>query len=132
MMKVHFTPDYVYAKVAPIVTEQSVYNYTWKEYEADVKEIKKIVSALEMLGKKVTKITLPNGAWCDMDTKYYKRFPDDVTDRMYRRLKLGGDAIHIKGNRLYIDVCGYEMVLPKDIRSRYSNDNSLDVYVYFD
>ena len=107
--------------------------------EVDVKQIRKIVKALELLGKTVTSIMLSEDVCCTMDTsfsecKHYGRFPDAVMEKAYNQLAswlMGQTEVHIKGNRLYMNVDGYEIVLPKYMYSNFDT-HELSVWIYYE
>ena len=99
----------------------------------DVPAIKNIISAIELLGKTLKKIELKSGTYMDMDTKYYKRFPEEIINKVWNQIgiwRYGGREIFIKGNRLYVKEGDYEIILPKRMFTDYDS-KELWVKFYF-
>ena len=118
--------EYVVADIDNIVTNTEFYydGYVCEDRAVDIRQIKNIISAIENLGSKVKRITIKNHIYCDLDTKYYKRFPDNIIDKLWERIgsTWGIETeVYIKGNRIYTNVDGYEIVLPKEMYDDYDN-----------
>lgn len=92
-----------------------------KDLEVDVKQIKDAIAGLKLLGKEVYKITLPMCTSCDVDTPYYRRLPEKIIDTLCDRL--GGrprdPVVILKRNRLYMEIEGKEIILPKNLEDTY-------------
>ena len=86
----------------------------------DLKPLKKVLEALETLGKNVEGIYIQY-VYFDIDTKYYKRFPDELMEKLWRRINRNGQEqkVIFKNNRLYIIEDGTEIICPEDMYSRY-------------
>lgn len=133
--KCEFCKDYVYAVIEPIVGHDSVIGCEWFTYEADIKQVKNIIRALEMLGKEVTSIKLSDYIMTnnEMNDGYYRRIPEEIRDKAYNQLcswQRGQTEVFIKKDRLYMNVDGYDFVLPREIWSDFDN-KTLHVSIYF-
>ena len=91
----------------------------------DLKPLKNVLKALETLGKNIEGMYLEHTILADIDTKYYRRFPEELIDKLWERF----DKWHLerkvilKNNRLYIIEDGIEIVCPRDMHDMYSYDN---------
>ena len=96
----------------------------------DLKPLKKVLEALETLGKSVEGIYIQY-VYFDIDTKYYKRFSDELMERLWRRIDRNGQEqkVIFKNNRLYIEEDGMEIICPEGMYSRYSDYNNKHLYV---
>ena len=118
------------AYIKPLVILDKEYS-GFSEIMVDVQAIKNIVSAIELLGKTLKKIELSSGTYLDLDTKYYKRFPEEIINKVWNQISIwrhGGREIFIKGNRLYVKEDDYEIVLPKRMFTDY---DSKELWVKF-
>lgn len=115
-----------------VVKEETFYDgYVYKEKAVDVPKLKNVIKALEMLGSKVKRITI-DCHFTDLDNKYYHRFPEDVTDKLWSYLNWSGNReleVNIKGDRLYTTINEYTIVLPKRMYTDY-DDETLRVILY--
>lgn len=101
------------ARIDSIVTGE------YGERELDVRQVRNVINGLELLGKKVEKITLESGCYVDMDKPCYNRYPKVVVIRVYNKIanwRCGDVEVKLKGNRLYVTEGKYDVILPKDIR----------------
>ena len=88
----------------------------------DLKPLKKVLEALETLGKSVEGIYIQY-VYFDVDSKYYRRFPDEVIERLWKRIDRNRQEQKVvyKNNRLYIEENGLEIICPEGMYSRYSD-----------
>ena len=125
-------PVVAYIDNIVVKTETFLNGYVYEEKAVNVKQIKDIIYGLNKLGYEVNKITIESNFVYDMDNKYYKSFPEDVIDKLWESMhyKWGKEVeVFIKGNRLYTNVDGYTIVLPKRIFTDYDSE-TLRVYFY--
>lgn len=96
----------------------------------DLKPIKKILEALEILGKDIEGIYIQY-VYFDVDTKYYRRFPDEVIEELWKRIDRNGheQKVIFKNNRLYIEEDGLEIICPEGMYSRYSDYDKRELNV---
>lgn len=96
----------------------------------DLKPLKKVLEALETLGKNVEGIYIQY-VYFDIDTKYYKRFPDELMEKLWRRIDRNGQEqkVIFKNNRLYIIEDGTEIICPEGMYSRYSDYDKRELNV---
>lgn len=96
----------------------------------DLKPLKKVLEALETLGKSVEGIYIQY-VYFDIDTKYYKRFPDELMEKLWRRIDRNGQEqkVIFKNNRLYIIEDGTEIICPEGMYSRYSDYDKRELNV---
>ena len=96
----------------------------------DLKPLKKVLDALETLGKSVEGIYIQY-VYFDIDTKYYKRFPDELMEKLWRRIDRNGQEqkVIFKNNRLYIIEDGTEIICPEGMYSRYSDYDKRELNV---
>lgn len=96
----------------------------------DLKPLKKVLEALETLGKNVTGIYIKD-VYFDIDTKYYKRFPDELMDKLWRRIDRNGQEqkVIFKNNRLYIVEDGTQIICPEEMHSRYSDYKNKELII---
>lgn len=107
--------------------------YTWEEHETKFAQITDIVKGLKLLGREVERVTIRSGyAYADLDTPYYKRYPEEVLDKLYRIFCGNSYAdmdITVKNGRAYCEVNGYSIILPKCVRDLY-NEHQLLLNIY--
>lgn len=96
----------------------------------DLKPLKKVLEALETLGKNVEGIYIQY-VYFDIDTKYYKRFPDELMEKLWRRIDRNGQEqkVIFKNNRLYIIEDETEIICPEGMYSRYSDYDKRELNV---
>ena len=96
----------------------------------DLKPLKKVLEALETLGKNVEGIYIQY-VYFDIDTKYYKRFPDELMEKIWRRIDRNGQEqkVIFKNNRLYIIEDETEIICPEGMYSRYSDYDKRELNV---
>lgn len=96
----------------------------------DLKPLKKVLEALETLGKNVEGIYIQY-VYFDIDTKYYKRFPDELMGKLWRRIDRNGQEqkVIFKNNRLYIIEDETEIICPEGMYSRYSDYDKRELNV---
>lgn len=96
----------------------------------DLKPLKKVLEALETLEKNVEGIYIQY-VYFDIDTKYYKRFPDELMEKLWRRIDRNGQEQKViyKNNRLYIEEDGIEIICPEGMYSKYSDYDNRELNV---
>lgn len=89
------------------------------EKVVDLKPLKKVLEALETLGKSVKGIYIQY-VYFDVDTKYYRRFPDEVIEKLWKRIVRNGQEQKViyKNSRLYIEEDGLEIICPEDMHNK--------------
>ena len=132
-MKIYFgNPVVAYIDNDVVSTETFFDGFVYENREINMKQIKNIISGLEKLDAKPKKITIDSGTYLDMDTVYYKRFPEEIVDRVWTSIqnwRYGEREVFIKGNRIYTKEGEYEIVLPKKMISGYDG-NTLRMMFY--
>lgn len=88
----------------------------------DLKSLKKVLEALETLGKNVKGIYIQY-VYFDVDTKYYRRFPDEIIEKLWKRISRNGQEQKViyKNNRLYIEEDGIEIICPENMHDSSSD-----------
>lgn len=96
----------------------------------DLKPLKKVLEALEILGKEIEGIYIQY-VYFDIDTKYYKRFPDKLMEKLWKRIDKNGQEQKViyKNNRLYIVEDGIEIICPEGMYSKYSDYDNRELNV---
>ena len=100
-------------------------DYEFDEYEIDSKAINEILSGIDKLGLKIKKVTIKSGGFLDIDTKYYKRYSDEILDKLCNKIgnwRYPDPEVLIKNGRLYCIIDGYEIILPKDFRTEFDTE----------
>lgn len=94
-------------------------------------EYKNIVKGFNLLGYDVVKITFPYSLSLDIDTPFYKRYNDELLDKMYKCLRNGIEigTIIYKSGRFYIVIDDIKIILPNDMHTLCSDDNSLSIHL---
>lgn len=108
----------------PIVAYIDVVGCEYSEKAVNIPQVKQIIRGLELLGKPVKKIVV-DADYVDFDTKYYRRFPAEVINKLWNNMTArwsNGIEVTIKGNRFYTQIDGYEIVLPKEMLTDYDNN----------
>lgn len=100
----------------------------WTEV-VDLKPIKKAVEALEMLGKEIEGLYVQY-VYLNIDSKYYRRFPEELTDKIYRRIYRGAEQkVYFEKDRLYFIEDGYKIACPRDMRSLHEKGYALEIVI---
>lgn len=120
----------IYALIDMNITHYEGYLGGWDERELKVNEINDIIKALQLLGKTVKRITISSHAYCVMDNTYYRRYPEEVINKIWNKMR-NETEITIKGKRLYVFMDGYEIILPKDIYTDFDT-KQLEINVYYE
>lgn len=96
----------------------------------DLKPLKKVLEALETLGKNVEGIYIQY-VYFDVDTKYYRRFPDEVIEKLWKRIVRNGQEQKViyKNSRLYIEEDGLEIICPEGMHSRHLDYDKIELNV---
>lgn len=132
-MKIYFgNPIVAYIDNDVVSTETFFDGYVYENREVNMKQVKDIICGLEKLRSKPEKITIDSGTHLDMDNVYYRRFPEEVIDRVWKTIgdwRYGEREVYIKGNRIYVKEGGYEIVLPKKMITDYDH-NTLKMMFY--
>lgn len=129
--EINRTPVIAYIDNVVVKRETFPNGNVWEEEGVNVPQLKKIIKGLEMMGMKVNKITI-DCHFTDLDTKYYHRFPEDVTDKLWRYINWRTHRdleVTIKRNRLCTVVDGYTITLPKRMVTNLDK-NTLCVMIY--
>lgn len=118
---------------AVIDVETKIYGtepYTWEEHETKFAQITDIVKGLKLLGREVERVAIHTGGFAnaDFDTPYYKRYPEEVIDKLANRIGSMYSTevdITVKNGRAYCEIDGYNIILPKDTRDLYEGNRLL-------
>lgn len=88
----------------------------------DLKPLKKVLEALVVLGKNIEGIYVQY-VYIDLDTPYYRRYPEEVTDKLWRRIEKYRSEyeVNYKNNRLYFIEDGIEIICPNDMKNSHSD-----------
>lgn len=89
----------------------------------DLKPLNNVLKALKYLGKNVNGIYIQH-VFFDVDTKYYRRFPYEVIDKLWKKIERFKfeQKVIFKNNRLYIVEDDLEIVCPKSMHDLYNFD----------
>ena len=104
--------------------------YVYEEKAVSIKQIKDIINGLGKLGYSVEKITIRCN-YADFDTKYYRGFPEDTLNKLWRKTGYYNNQeiiVYIERNRLYTIVDGFKILLPKEMIYDYDHKT---LYVQF-
>lgn len=95
----------------------------------DIKPIKKAVEALETLGKEITGLYVQY-VHVDLDSKYYRRFPEDTVNKIYKRIYRGAEQkVFLENNRLYFLEDGHKIACPRGMHSYHGKNNTLEIVI---
>lgn len=88
----------------------------------DLKPLKKVLEALETLGKNVDGIYIQY-VYIDLDTPYYRRFPEELTDKIWREIDRYRTEykVNYKNNRLYFITEETEIICPENMHDSSSD-----------
>lgn len=88
----------------------------------DLKPLKKVLEALKTLGKNVEGIYIQY-VFIDLDTPYYRRFPEELTDKIWREIDRYRTEykVNYKNNRLYFIAEETEIVCPENMKNSSSD-----------
>lgn len=88
----------------------------------DLKPLKKVLEALETLGKNVEGIYVQY-VYIDLDTPYYRRFPEELTDKIWREIDRYRTEykVNYKNNRLYFITEETEIICPENMHDSNSD-----------
>lgn len=108
--------------------------YTWEEHETKFAQVTDIIKGLKLLGREVKRVAIRTDGFthADFDTPYYKRYPEEVIDKLWNRIESRYSTevdITVKNGRAYCEVDNYNIILPKDVRDLNEN-NRLYLNIY--
>ena len=88
----------------------------------DLKPLNKVLEALETLGKNVEGIYVQY-VYIDLDTPYYRRFPEELTDKIWREIDRYRTEykVNYKNNRLYFITEETEIICPENMHDSNSD-----------
>lgn len=88
----------------------------------DLKPLKKVLEALKTLGKNVEGIYIQY-VFIDLDTPYYRRFPEELTDKIWREIYRYRTEykVNYKNNRLYFIAEETEIICPENMHDSSSD-----------
>lgn len=84
----------------------------------DLKPLKKVLEALETLGKNVEGIYIQY-VYIDLDKPYYRRFSEELTDKIWKQIekyRMEHKVIY-KRNRLYFVTEETEVICPENMHN---------------
>lgn len=101
----------------------------------DVSELLIVVKALNLLGKRVERITLHSSVFYDIDSPYYRRYDEEYLGRLYQQVVNFPDEVNliIKNKRLYTLFEGQSIICPvtmKDMLAK-QGEKKLTLELYY-